>query len=153
MEHYQESREKAIKHMKVADHILIMTYPLVQDPKLLKLVFKNIYLSIENLLLSLVHYESKYFKIPKFDGDFHSLLDLVKPVMKKYNISVGYSNFLDELNHVMKTQRDADVEFIRKDKFVFASEDYKLNIVSQQKLKDYIVKGKLLTREVLKVIK
>ncbi|AJF61528.1 TPA: hypothetical protein HA239_03070 [Candidatus Woesearchaeota archaeon] len=153
MEKYQEAKENAIRYMRVADHVLTMTYPIVQDPKLLKLVFKNLFMSMQNLVLALLHYETKHFKIPEFIGDFPSALEAVKPVMKKHKINIEYYNFLDDLNQFMETQNESDVEFVRKDRFVFASEDYRLNIISKEKLKEYIIKGKLLMKEMQKVIK
>ena len=73
--------------------------------------------------------------------------------MKKHKINIEYYNFLDDLNQFMETQNESDVEFVRKDRFVFASEDYRLNIISKEKLKEYIIKGKLLMKEMQKVIK
>ena len=37
MEKFQEAREKARRNLQIADHMLYMTYGLVQDPKLLLL--------------------------------------------------------------------------------------------------------------------
>ncbi len=153
MEEYELSKAAAIKHMKVADHILTMTYPLVQDPKLLKLVLKNIYLSLENAMVALLHFERLQKQSIVIKSEFNYLVECVKPYLKKHNISLEYTAFLKELNNIMKKQEKAGVEFIRKEKFVFTGKDYKLNTVTKKEMKDYIIKGKLFMRQVLDVIK
>ena len=153
MEEFELSKTAAIKHMKVADHILTMTYPLVQDPKLLKLVLKNIYLSLQNVMVALLHYERLQKRSIVIKNDFNYLVECVKPYLRKHNVSTEYVNFLNELNELMKKQEQADVEFIRKEKFVFTGRNYKLNTVTKKEMKDYIIKGKLFMRQVLDVIK
>ena len=43
MESYEIARDKAKRHVKIADHMLTQTYPLIQDPKLLIAVMDNIF--------------------------------------------------------------------------------------------------------------
>lgn len=148
MDEYLVAKDHAIKHMKIADHILVMTYPLVNDPKLLKLVLKNIHVSLENAMAALLHYEKQ-----EIIHDFESMVGLISAYFKKYNISNEYINFLKDINELMKKQQKADVEFIRKEKFVFTGNNYKLNTVTKKEMKEYIIKGKLFMREILGVIK
>jgi hypothetical protein len=152
MERYEECRNSALKQMNLADHVLTMTYPLVQDPKLLKLVMKNVYLAMESSVAMLLHYERYYKKIPPFTENFESMLEMSKSVIPKYNISSGYIAFLNELKEIMERQRESDVEFVRKDKFVFASREYDLNTISVKELKDYISKAKLFMQELNRVV-
>jgi hypothetical protein len=41
MEEFQVLRDKAVEKIKIADHMLFMTYPLVKDPKLLMSILEN----------------------------------------------------------------------------------------------------------------
>ena len=97
MENYELARTNAIRHMKVADHVLTMTYPLVQDPKLLKLVMKNIFSAMHNTILMLLYYERKYKRIPPVNENLDSMLHTLKSTLIRYNLSTGYVSFINEL--------------------------------------------------------
>ena len=150
MEQLDLLKSDAVKHMKVADHILTMTYPLVQDPKLLKLVMKNMYISIKKTMAALFIYEHPHRSPPdKFD----KLVKKIMPILDKHELSREYVSFLNNLKNTIHTQRKADVEFIRKNKFVFTNKDYKLNTITNKEMKEYLIKGKLFMRTIMEVIK
>jgi hypothetical protein len=153
MEKYAIARDNAVKHMKVADHILTMTYPLVQDPKLLKVVMKNTFLSLQNTVFMLLYYERLYKRIPPFTENLEAILPYLKKTLMRYDISTEYVNFIHEIKEIMQKQTESDVEFIRKEKFVFASKNYDLNVITKKELKDYITKAKLFMHQSMGVIK
>jgi len=70
MEKFQELRELSKKRIRVADHMLTMTYPLVQDSKLLLAVVENIFLALTYIMGSVLHYERTFKRIPLFQDDF-----------------------------------------------------------------------------------
>ncbi len=151
-ERYEELRENALKQMKLADHIFTMTYPLVQDPKLLKVVVKNIYESMESTISMLLNYERYYKRIPPFTENYDAMVELCRNVFEKHNVSQGYIGFLNEIKEMMDLQKKSDVEFVRKEKVVFASKDYDLNTISVKEIKDYMSKGKLFMQEIMRVV-
>jgi len=150
MEQLNLAKKDAVKHMKVADHLLTMTYPLVNDPKLLKLVMKNLYMSVKKTMAAFILYNKPHTKIK---DDFNKLLKKTTPLLDKYEISKEYLVFLNDLNKTINTQKKSEVEFIRKNKFVFTNKDYKLNTITQEEMKEYLIKGKLFMRTIMEVIK
>ena len=64
MEKYEEIRDKAIKNIKIADHMLTQTYPLVKDPRLLLTVLENVFLSLTNAIGALLYFERLYKRVP-----------------------------------------------------------------------------------------
>lgn len=149
MKEYLSFKTDSIKYLKIADHLLTMTYPIVQDPKLLKIILKNLYLSMSNAVDALLIYEKDNYKIE----NFKIKLNKTAKYFRKHDISLGYIDYLDEINNLIIKQDKADVEFIRKEKFVFTSMDYKLNIITKKDMKDYIIKGKMFLKKILEVIK
>jgi len=145
---YMPAKNRVLRHIMVADHILTMTYPLVNDPKLLKLVIKNIYNALNETLSLLYYYDTK----KKTEESYLSKIFKSKHIMQKYGISTGYIKFLNEIHEVMYNQENSEIEFVRKDKFVFASKDYDLNIISTDRMKDYLAKAKLFVNQVLGVM-
>jgi hypothetical protein len=153
MERYQQCRDESERLMKLADHVLVMTYPLVQDPKILKVVLNNVSDAMFNTLGYLLNYERYYKRVTPFTENYTAMVELAKPVFEKYKISKGYIGFLNEIKETVQMQKDSDVEFVRKEKVVFASKDYDLNSISVKELKDFIAKAKLFMQDINRVVK
>jgi hypothetical protein len=153
MERYQQCRDESERLMKLADHVLVMTYPLVQDPKILKVVLKNVYEAMFNTLCYLLNYERYYKRVPPFTENYAAMVEMAKSVFLKYKISTGYIGFLNEIKEAVQIQKDSDVEFVRKEKVVFASKDYDLSSISVKELKEFIAKAKLFMQDINRVVK
>ncbi|MBW2999063.1 hypothetical protein KY339_00180 [Candidatus Woesearchaeota archaeon] len=149
MEKYQETREKAVKNIKIADHMLTQTYPLVRDPKLLLVIIENIFLSLTNAIACLLNYERDYKRIPPFQDNFESKFNMFKMrVAQRYGISNDYLTFIQDIKSILVSHRKSPVEFVRKDVFVICSDDYKMHTINTSQIKDYIAKTKLFIQQI-----
>ena len=75
----QEARDKAEKNIKLADHMLYATYPMINDPKLLLVIINNIFLAYTNSIAALLYYERKLDLTREFDeNSFESKFNLFK---------------------------------------------------------------------------
>jgi hypothetical protein len=72
MEKFQELREVAKKKLQLADHILTMTYPIVNDSKLLLAVVENMFLALTNAMGSVLYYEFPHFMITSQANSIYS---------------------------------------------------------------------------------
>ncbi len=143
MEQFQVARDNAVRKLNIADHMLTMTYPLVQDPKLLLAVLENIFSAMENAMSSVLHYERLFKRIPQFQESFESKLTVFKSrVQPKYSINGEYIKILYELREIIVEHKHSPVEFARKDKFVICSDNYKMKAISVPEIKKYIAKAK-----------
>ena len=82
MNNSKSHKSEAIRYMKLSDHLLTMTYPLVEDPKLLKVVLKNLFLSIKHALSAFYENERLGYKT----DNFNILLDRCRKKFKKNKI-------------------------------------------------------------------
>lgn len=143
MEKYQELRERAFKNLQTADHMLTMTYPLVQDQKLLIAVLDNIFLALTNAMGAILHYERLNKNIPPFQDNFDSKFNMFRQrCVPKFNIGSDNILFIQEIKELMLEHKRSPVEFARKDSFVICSAGYNLRSINTQKLKEYIKKTK-----------
>lgn len=148
MEKFQVAREKAVRHLKIADHMLTQTYPLIKDPKLLIAVLENTFLSLSNAMASILHYERLFKRIPPFQEDFDSMFNTFKArCTRRYDINIEYITLIQNIRDLLKQHKKSPVEFARKDKFVITTESYHLRIISIDKMKEYISKAKLFIQE------
>lgn len=144
MEKFQELRESAKERIKIADHILTMTYPLVKDPKLLLVVLENVFLALTKALSSLLYYERVFKRIPPFHDNFVSKFQLFKErCVRRYKIDKEYLTVIKEVKDIILFHKNSPVEFVKNDRFVICSEDYQLKTISYEQVKDYIKKAKL----------
>ena len=144
MERYNEEREGALKKIRVADHMLTMTYPIVQDPKILMAVLENIFQSMESSISSILYYERKYKRIPPFQDTFESKFNMFRMrCVERYSIPKEYLTLISEIKEIILKHKESPIEFRRKDKFVICSENYDIKTISIKDIKDFLIKSKL----------
>lgn len=154
MELYNEVMDKAVKNIKIADHMLTQTYPLVKDPKILLAVLENTFLSLTNAMGALLHYEVMNKEISPFQENFESKFNILKlKLMDKYKIDKGYVRFISDIRDMVVSHKKSPVEFARKDAFVICSDDYKLRTLTQDDMKAYVSRAKSFLQEVNSIIR
>jgi hypothetical protein len=154
MEKYEQSLESAKKNLQLADHMLNVTYKVVNDPKLLLSIIGRISTALNNNLAFILHYERLYKRIPPFKEDFESMFNAFKlRVTKRYNINIEYITLIQEINEILKQHKNSAVEFRKDNKFVICSDKYRLKIISVDHIKRYINKAKVFLRETENMVK
>ena len=119
MEQFQEYREKAGYKLKIADHMLTMTYPLVKDTKLLLIILENIFLSMTYAMTAILYYERLFKRIPAFTDNFESKFHMFKEkCVNRYNIDIKYLRVMKDLKDILIEHKKSPMEFERKGKFV-----------------------------------
>jgi hypothetical protein len=151
---YNELREEAKKKIRIADHMLFVTYPLIKDPKLLIAVIENIFLTLTNTTGYILYYERKFKNVPSFFDTFESKYRVFsEKIVEKYKIDKNYLEFLKKIRNILIAHRRSPMEFSRKDKFVICSSDYKLEVLGVNEIKDYLEKAKSFFSLIDKIIK
>jgi hypothetical protein len=142
MEKFQELGVVAKKKLQLADHILTMTYPLVNDSKLLLAVVENIFLSLTNAMGSVLYYERLFKRVPPFHDNFSSKFSLFREYAEKNNIDKEYLRLIQNIKDVIVKHKKSPVEFARKDQLVICNDDYKMRILSANELRGYMSKAR-----------
>lgn len=143
MEAYQRLRQEAKKKVSLADHMLTVTYPLVQDSKLLLAVIENIFLALTHTMATILYYERIYKRVPPFFDTFESKYRLFsEKCVPNYGFDENYLEFLREIKEILMAHKRSPIEFSRKDQFVICSEDYQLKILKPEDIKIYVAKTK-----------
>jgi hypothetical protein len=143
MEMLREVSDKARHRIKLADHMLTQTYPLVKDPKLLLAVIENTFLALTNAMGSVLYNERVYKRIPPFVDNFENKFDIFRrKCAERYNIDREYLLMVREIKDIIVSHKTSPVEFARKDSFVICTESYRLKTITVEQLKKYIEKSK-----------
>lgn len=153
MDKITEYSDKAARNLKIADHILTQTYPSLNDPKLLLAVLENLFLAMNHGLTALLHHEEYHSRVPKFQDEFDSKLNLFKlKVVKPYKITPDVVAFIHDLKSKVSAHKKRPVEFGRKDQFVMCSDTYQTQVISASQLKKDLQKTKLFLHLVQSII-
>ena len=143
MEKFQELREEALKNLKAADHMLIITYPLVGDTKILLNVMDNIFLALSNSMGAILHYERLFKQIPPFNDNFEGKFMMFKnKCMKRYNIDLEYVKLIQEIKETIVLHKNSPVEFKRQDRYIICTDNYRMVAITVNMLKNYLKKTK-----------
>lgn len=144
METFQILREEAKKQIFKADHMLTMTYPLIQEPKILVNVARNILEAVEKAMTAILEYEKTFKKIHAYQNTFEYKLNILKnQIGPRYNIPIEHLRLLQDLKEIMTAHKKSPIEFSRKDKFVICSDAYEIRTLTKEDLKRMISKAKV----------
>jgi hypothetical protein len=139
MEKFQELREKAVKSVKIADHMLGVSYPLLKDPKILVSIANNMLLAVDYAITSVLEHEKLFKRIQNYPDSVEGKLVLMKQRALKGSDNKNF-DVINDLVAIAKSHNASSIEFHRQDKFVIASESYELRTLTEKELKDYLVK-------------
>lgn len=153
MEDFQVLRDKARQKIKVADHMLFMTYPLVKDPKLLLSIIENVFASLDIGMDAVLKHERLFKRIPPYHDTFPSRFELFKKkIIPRYGLSPHYGELVREIQRLLAERKKSPVEFARKDKFVICSPSYNLKTVDVNLVKKYIFETKIFIDKIEKIV-
>lgn len=153
MEQYEEAIQKSKKNIAVADHMTFVTYILLKDPKLLVLIMDNVFLALTYSMSALLYYERFYKSIPPFNDTFEPKFMLFKERIRNYSIGKDYADLIREVKDVVVSHKKSPIEFIRKDRFVICSDNYRMKTISLDDIKKYVTKTKLFIQLVDNILK
>ncbi len=139
MEKFQEELTEGRRQLRVADHLVSITYPLVKDNKLLLTAAESLFAAGKSLMASLLHYEEAFKRIPHFKDDYESMVYWFRSkCMPSYNLSRDYRVAIDSLKRLFDDHNSSVVEFSRRDSFVICSDSYNVRKVTVTQLKEYV---------------
>ena len=143
MEVFHTHMANALKYYKTADHLAYITYPVVDEKKLLIVIIQNLHKAIHNAVEGLLHYHAHYKEISYVPRDFESQLSLLKgTLLRRYKFDPSLIDIFKEINDVILHHQSSSIEFIRKDAFIMASENFHLKKITIEKVKSYITSVK-----------
>ncbi|MFH1328750.1 MAG: hypothetical protein ABIH76_07935 [Candidatus Bathyarchaeota archaeon] len=145
-----EARDK----LNTADHLTYVTYPAIDDVKMLYAITEGLFVAARNAMKAIVQYDRMYKRVPLVPGDFRSEFEIFKSrCAVRYGIDRIYVELIEELNRVVELRKTSPMEFVRRDKLVICTENYKMKVINLAKVKDYLKLSKGLVGHASRIIK
>lgn len=126
------------KSLRIADHLIYITYPLIKDSRLLKKIIEHFY-EITNLIIkSILQHESMYKRI-QISNNLSKDFEIFKEkCASRFNFSKEEIEIIKQLFILGEKHDKSSTEFIRKDKLVIMSNNLKTESIGLEELKKYL---------------
>jgi len=137
MQTKQKYLTESLRHIEIADHITYVTFPLVNEKKLLLKIFEEIHKSVISLIFASLTYENRKRKIKLYKDNNKNLKNFIK-ISNNYNIKKEEIKKIIEIIEINSRHKTSAIEFSRKDKVIIMQDDLKIMALDIQKIKEYL---------------
>ncbi len=152
MENFLVSLESASRTLKTADHMTYITFPLIKDKRLLIKILSEIYSSVTSTINAVIQYEYFYKRIVLHSDAAMNFRTFRERCAPRFGISQNDISKIIELFSIIEKHRQSPLEFVRKDKFVIMSNNAHMDIVTVEKLKEFLITAKDMLKKVDSVV-
>lgn len=138
MEKYEETLEKAIKEIKIADHIIYITYHIVKDKRLLIKALEQEYNSLMLSINAILQYDYTWKKIQIYHDAQLNFETFLNKCAIRYSLDSQDIKDIKELITLIETHKKSPMEFMRREKVMIMTGSLKTEFVDLIKLKKYL---------------
>ena len=143
----------ATKAFQTADHLVDVTFPLLNDQKLFATIAEKLKEALDKGMRAVLEYDYLYKRIQFVPSDFQTRLTLFRQYApKKYGFEEKALITMQDVEEIVTRRRESPTEFIRRDRLVIASSDYRLKTINLDKIKEMVQNTKTFIRKVNEII-
>ncbi|MDP1695191.1 MAG: hypothetical protein Q8L34_06660 [Candidatus Woesearchaeota archaeon] len=145
--------KEATRAFKVADHLTYVTFPLLNDQRLFATVSEKLKEALDKGMRAVLEFDYLYKRIQFVPAEFQTRLSLFQQyARKRYGFSPASFITMQEVDEIVTRRKESPIEFIRKDRLVIASGDYRLKTVNLDKIKELVQNTKMFISKVNEII-
>ena len=146
-EKFIENLADAEKILYTADHMIYITFPLINDKRLLLKIIQEIKKSVINCITSILHYEYAHMRVTLYKDPSLNFRIFSEKCAPSYNITKDEIRLILELFDFVEKHRESSFEFMRNDKVVIMSGNMRPKTLTIEKAKDFLILGKNLLKK------
>jgi hypothetical protein len=140
--------DEAVRSLQIADHMIYVSYPLLNERKLLLKVLDELYKAVILSANAILYDDSKKNKQININENPEFFNKFLKNSMDKNQIEK-----LIEILRIHNKHKSSAMEFFKNNKLVIMSDDLMINTLDILKIKEYLLVSKQLIQLVHKKIK
>ncbi len=153
MEIFLEQLQEAKRTLKIADHLTYVTFPLMNDDKIITMIIDNLYISLNNSINALLNYEKYYKRVVNIPDTFENRYYIFKSELsKRYNINNDTVLIIKEIFDIFDKKKKSKSQIIEKDVFVSFTDQHKFRTLNLKRIKEYINVTKLFISKLNSII-
>jgi hypothetical protein len=140
MEKFKFLVRQARAYLQTADHLVYVTYPLVNETKMLLVVAENLYKASTKAINAILYREKLYKRIISLPDEWEQRLRIFEKIAPKYNLPASVQSIPRKLWTIVKEYEKSPMAFSRKDKFIITDEKFTMQTLDVTLLKKYVSK-------------
>lgn len=138
MEKHIELKQEANRHLKIADHMLYVTYGLVNEKRLLIKIFDEIYKTVYFSICSIVYWDIYRRKINSSLNNEEIIEYFFNVFPKEFNLNENLFNNIKEILEINNNHKKSAIEFVKKEKIVIMADDLDTLVLDINSIKKYL---------------
>ena len=152
MEKFFENLEKSEKTIQTADHLLYVTYPLVKDKRLLLKILTEIKNGTASCMNAVLQYEYLHGRVRLSSNPKINFAKFLEKCCPRYNISETNVKKIIKLFEIVEKHKASPFEFVKEDKVVILSDNMNSEIITLEKVKEFLDSSKVVLQKAKDII-
>jgi hypothetical protein len=145
--------KEANRIFKNSDHLAYMTYPLVQDKRLLMSIMENLNNALSKFMEVLLQHDFIYNRSGPVPEKFMERIDFFRRgCAGRYGVGDKQLGMMIELHEIVEHRKKSSMEFMRGNDYIIAGNDYKIRKIGIEQLKGWINESKAFVNKVNEVV-
>lgn len=129
---------EAERKLNNVDHLLSVTFPLVNDSKILAPIAETLGQSALKTMEALLRNEYNYKRIKALPNNLEIMHAIFKSVAVRYKLNKNINNMLSDLKNLIENRKKSAAEFTKGDKYIICTNEYSTTVITSEKLKNYM---------------
>jgi hypothetical protein len=129
---------KARREVDLADHLVYVTLPLVEDIKFILAIVDHIYNASALAIEGSLEQKKYYKKLEAFPRSYGAMTELWANHIMKDKFERKHLDFLKRLREVKNSITTSSMRFKRQDKYILTNDVYDLKVLDLDTVKKYL---------------
>jgi len=152
MQKFLEYISEAERKIKIADHFIYMTFPIVRDNKLLLKILSELNSAILNCISAILQYEYIYKRISLTKDAKSNFQIFIQKCSPRYDITEEEIKQITNLINLAEKHKRSPFEFVRGNKVVILSDNLQQETLTIEKIKKFLETSKILLKKTKQTI-
>jgi hypothetical protein len=139
--------EDAKRMIKIADHMIYVTFPILKENRLLIRILEQINNAIFTIVNTIMQHEYAYKRIKIYNDTRINLETFESKCAVRYGIAKEYIEGIKQVLLLMEKHKKSPMEFVRQNKFIIMSENLETDNVTVDRLKFFLAIAKDLLKK------
>lgn len=133
--------EEAKRVLKIADHMIYITYPAIRENRLLIKILGQISSAINSTVLAVLENEYADKRIESYADPKMNFRSFVES-SKRYGLKPANIDVIKKIAGLMEMHSQSPMEFVKNDRFVIMSESMQVEEITYEKVKSFLLSAK-----------
>ena len=153
MEKLLENLKEAEKTINTIDHILYVTFPIVNDKKILLKSLIELKIAVIKIINSILQYEYLFKRTNIYKDPKYNFRNFENNCSIRYNIDKLEINLIKELFDLVERHKKSSMEFVKDEKIIILGENMNHKTITLEKVKKFLNLSKNLLKKTKIIMK